>query len=1337
MTKADDMSKRLFKPIRAGWKAPLCQAMALLCLAGGLAVVPALAQETVCARVKIEIKQELTLERQAFDAQMKINNTTDTGVIENVKVVVKVTDESGVPVLISSDPNDLSAKFYVRISSKENISDVDGSGTVNAKTTSTIDWLLIPAPGAAGNNPLGKKYLVGATLSYKYGGETQTMDVSPDVITVKPLPLLTLDYFLTQDVWADDPLTAEIEPVEPFTLGVRVKNNGLATAKNLKIDSAQPKIIENNQGLLINFTLTGSYVNDAPVQNTLLIDFGDIAASTAKMGRWNMETTLAGKFAEFTARFTHADELGGAMTSILQATNAHFLLRDVRVDLTGRDLVRDFLAKDGDVIRVYESDGPDTEVTDRSAVATLTPTTGSNGNATYRLSFPATAGFAYVRLPDPYNGTKVLGKIIRSDAKQLASENVWLSKTRNEQSKQWEYWVNFFDVNSTGLYDSEFQAPPVAARPPVMQYVPDHVTKETKQVSFLVEASSPDGRPLVLSAVPLPVGASFTQQAKDPAAPGLVRAIFDWTPAKGSAGNYLINYTATDGSLTTSMAASIKVEVDAPPPGPGTPTIEAPLSGALVAQLKPSLSVQVSASPLDPTTKLQFEVYADEAETQIVASAFVDKVVAGATNDGVSVAVPTTWQLPINLTDNTRYWWRARAFDGSLYSPWVNGHFFVNTFNDPPDSFNLSNPVPNAEVASLTPQLTWTNSLDKDGDLITYDVTVYKDATLSEIVARGTELAPDVAGSTGWIVPLPLSNHSTYYWGVVAKDALGAQTPTPIRPFVVNTGNTAPSTPVLLSPAVGGQTIQANTMLRIQNSLDAENDLITYVFEIDTVNTFDSADKKNSGQIIQGGDGTSWMANSLVENKRYWWRVKAQDGRAESAWVVGDFMMNAVNDPPPAPSVKNPSDGAWSATQQPSLEANPVLDPEGQAVRYQFEIYKDAGLTQKAADGTSANTALIVPFPLADKTTYWWRVRAMDSQNASSGWSLPAVLYISTSPYQNPSIAVITPATPVMPEMVATDGGVRKQVTIRWEGVDPNIEPTVALYYGTDRTGFVGNLIVDSLRQSAGMQLGSYVWDVTALAPGAYYVYAVIYDAKGVGKSYAPGAVVIPTVQQSGSIVVTAGNHLITSESGRTAAFSIRLGHPPVADVVLPLSTSNMREGEVSPAGLIFTPKNWAANQTVTATGQNDCARDGSQVYQVLSGKAQTVDPDYIGLTGKSVSVLNLGKVDLAKTTNNPSIHICGLSLVSENKVDAGAWEYKLKAELTNTGNAVAAVTARINKFPRGIINLVDDTLLFGAVGSGETAKTNDTVTLRSRVPIPAGLFKLGAGFMWNVEVRP
>lgn len=92
------------------------------------------------------------------------------------------------------------------------------------------------------------------------------LDVSPDVITVKPLPQLTLDYFLQQDVIGDDPLTPEVEAVEPFTLGVRVKNNGLAVARNLKIDSAQPRIIDNQQGLCS--LVTAMYIEDVYVNTT-------------------------------------------------------------------------------------------------------------------------------------------------------------------------------------------------------------------------------------------------------------------------------------------------------------------------------------------------------------------------------------------------------------------------------------------------------------------------------------------------------------------------------------------------------------------------------------------------------------------------------------------------------------------------------------------------------------------------------------------------------------------------------------------------------------------------------------------------------------------------------------------------------------------------------------------------------------------------------------------------------------------------------------------------------------------------------------------------------------
>jgi hypothetical protein len=48
--------------------------VAALGLFGAGSVAPRHAQNAVCADVKIEIKQKLSLERQGFDAVMRINN---------------------------------------------------------------------------------------------------------------------------------------------------------------------------------------------------------------------------------------------------------------------------------------------------------------------------------------------------------------------------------------------------------------------------------------------------------------------------------------------------------------------------------------------------------------------------------------------------------------------------------------------------------------------------------------------------------------------------------------------------------------------------------------------------------------------------------------------------------------------------------------------------------------------------------------------------------------------------------------------------------------------------------------------------------------------------------------------------------------------------------------------------------------------------------------------------------------------------------------------------------------------------------------------------------------
>ncbi|MCP4313302.1 MAG: calcium-binding protein, partial [Bacteroidetes bacterium] len=228
---------------------------------------------------------------------------------------------------------------------------------VDANTSADIHWLIIPAPGASNGLEQGTLYYVGATLSYTIGGEENVTEVSPDYIFVKPMPELTLDYFLPNDVYGDDAFTPEIEPSVPFSLGVRVLNSGDGTAKDLKIDSAQPEITENEQGLLIGFVIEGSEVNGQPATPSLLADFGDIESNTAGMARWIMTCSLSGQFVDIEATYSHSDELGGELTSLLEGINTHFLVRDVLVDLPGRDNIRDFLALDGGVYRVYESTG--------------------------------------------------------------------------------------------------------------------------------------------------------------------------------------------------------------------------------------------------------------------------------------------------------------------------------------------------------------------------------------------------------------------------------------------------------------------------------------------------------------------------------------------------------------------------------------------------------------------------------------------------------------------------------------------------------------------------------------------------------------------------------------------------------------------------------------------------------------------------------------------------------------------------------------------------------------------------------------------------------------------
>lgn len=419
-----------------------------------------------CAQVKIEIQQTLTTERIGFEATLRITNNQSEEALTDfaARLTFRSTGEDG------GDAADL---FFVRKPSLEGINDIDGGGVLSPTKTAVVRWFIIPKPQAGGTDPRGKVYRVGCELGGSMGGlpiPQEQYFVIPDTITVKPEPRLDITYFQPRDVQGDDPFTEQVESPIPFTLGVLVKNTGYAPARNVVIDSEQPRIVENKQGLLLVARLLGARVQDSPLDETsLTVNLGDIPPGEARKGAWDMITSLSGEFVEFKASYTHAAELGGEETSLIESLEAHFIAAEVLNDEPGRDDILDFLADtDRDDERMpdalYESNGnvlPVNTVVDAEAGALQ----GREFTVTLR---PDAEGWGYARLDDPGQAKFGIEEVVRSDGKVLNLNNVWTNIRYDPQTNEKLTYFNILDRLEIGEYNYTvtYAPPPDDTTPP-------------------------------------------------------------------------------------------------------------------------------------------------------------------------------------------------------------------------------------------------------------------------------------------------------------------------------------------------------------------------------------------------------------------------------------------------------------------------------------------------------------------------------------------------------------------------------------------------------------------------------------------------------------------------------------------------------------------------------------------------------------------------------------------------------------------------------------------------------------------------------------------------------
>lgn len=264
--------------------------------------------------------------------------------------------------------------------------------------------------------------------------------------------------------------------------------------------------------------------------------------------------------------------------------------------------------------------------------------------------------------------------------------------------------------------------------------------------------------------------------------------------------------------------------------------------------------------------------------------------------------ISKTVYKPENLVNQKKYFWRVRSAGDSAGKTWSETRVFTTGTADaepnPGTSVTLISPYDGADKVSTDLQFTW-QSLSGAAQ---YTYQLSDNSTFSSVIAE-----TNVSGTS--YTPGSLTYQKKYYWRVKDSNDTTGETWSDIWSFTTGlegqgSDPNPPTSVTLLAPSNNADKVSTDLDF-LWESLSGTSE---YAFQLSDNITF------NSVITEETVSGTTYSPDRLVNQKRYYWRVKASGDAAgntySNTWTFTTGANNSEPTPPP-PTDPPPSSSSF------------------------------------------------------------------------------------------------------------------------------------------------------------------------------------------------------------------------------------------------------------------------------------------------------------------------------------------------------------------------------------------------------------------------------------------